>query len=258
MMRLRMLPAMLLLLVAVLTLTTGCSEKGSTSTPIQQPTESPASSAPVTAQYEIFVEPRMLDDSNVEVFITTNIPGEIEVVVDLALMADLVLASQAPDGVDVWVIGTHSCNVSVCDGEGTVILDGSELPTGEYAVEATLYPWWGLKDDVSRCCGINQDFGYSIDAAAAVTLTGSGESVEDVRRHNEGRRWVMSNFRMGQKWDPAFWVAKFGECKQLVVDYYNPAIIKAYYFASIDMTLMVNVLEGTIDTYRDGKWEHGP
>lgn len=256
MMRLRMLLAMLLLLVAMLALTTGCGEKGSTSTPIQQPTESPASSPPVTAQYEIFIEPRMLDDSNVEAFITTNIPGEIEVVADLALVADLVLASQAPDGVDVWVIGTHSRHVSVCDGEGTAILDGSELPTGEYAVEVALYPWWGLKDDVSRSCGINQDLGYSIDATATVTLTGSGESVEDVRRRNEGRRWVMSNFRMGQKWDPAFWRAKFGEWKQLEVDRYNPAIIKAYYFESIDMTLIVNVLKGEIDTWRDGEAHH--
>ena len=243
MMRLRMLLAMLLLLIAMLALTTGCGEKGSTSTPIQQPTESPASSPPVTAQYEIFIEPRMLDDSNVEVFITTNIPGSIEV------MADLSLAGQAPS--DVW-IGTNK-RVSVCDGEGTVILDGSELPTGEYAVEVALYPWWGLKDDVSRSCGINQDLGYSIDATATVTLTGSGESVEDVRRRNEGRRWVMSNFRMGQKWDPAFWRAKFGEFKQLEVDRYNPAIIKAYYFESIDMTLIVNVLKGEIDTWRDGE-----
>lgn len=80
-----------------------------------------------------------------------------------------------------------------------------------------------------------------------------GESVEDVKRHNEGRRWVMLNVYMGQEWDPAFWMLKFGEWKQLEVDRHNPAIIKAYYFESIDMTLIVNVLKGEIVTWRDGE-----
>ena len=83
-----------------------------------------------------------------------------------------------------------------------------------------------------------------------------GESVEDMKKHNEGRRWVMLNVYMGQKWDPAFWVAKFGDWKQLEVDRGNPAIIKACYFESIDMTLIVNVLKGEIDTWRDGEAHH--
>lgn len=81
----------------------------------------------------------------------------------------------------------------------------------------------------------------------------SGESVEDMKRRNEGRRWVMLNVHMGQEWDPAFWVAKFGDWKQLEVDRGNPAIIKACYFKSIDMTLIVNVLKGEIVTWRDGE-----
>lgn len=84
----------------------------------------------------------------------------------------------------------------------------------------------------------------------------SGESVEDMKKRDEGRRWVMSNFYMGQKWDPTFWIAKFGKWKQLEVDRYNPAIMKAYYFESIDMTLIVNVLKGEINTWRDGEAHH--
>ena len=174
-----------------------------------------------------------------EVFITTNIPGSIEV------MADLSLAGQAPS--DVW-IGTNK-RVSVRDGEGIVILDGSKLPTGEYDVEVSFYPRWGFKDNASRQSGVDQ----KIHVTTSVTLTGTGESAEAVEKRNEGRRWVKSNVFVGTKWDPTFWLAEFGEFKQLEVDRYNPAIIKAYYFESIDMTLIVNVLKGEINTWRDGE-----
>ena len=66
----------------------------------------------------------------------------------------------------------------------------------------------------------------------------------------------MLNVEVGERWDPAFWEGKFGSMKELTIDRYNPNIIKAYYFESIDMTLIVNVLKGQIHTWRIGKAHH--
>ena len=206
------------------------------------PEPSPAPAA--ATDYKISIATLVLEGSKVKVDIITNVPGEIEVV------ADLTIVGQAPDD---KVIGTRGEYILIHNGEGQTILDGSTLPTGKYEVEVSLYPWWGLKDDVSKACGLKQDLGYSISARALVTLTGTGESAEVVKKRNQGQRWVMSNVFVGIKWDPSSWVAKFGSWKELKLTSGNPQILKMLYFESIDMTLTVNVLKGEIVTWQLGK-----
>ena len=84
-------------------------------------------------------------------------------------------------------------------------------------------------------------------------MAGTGESVEDVETRTEARQWVVASVYVGYEWDASFWIERFGMYEQLDVDRYNPNIIKAYYFESIDMTLIVNVLEGEIVVWRNGK-----
>lgn len=211
------------------------------------PTETSPEPSPVpapTAQYEVSIAPLVLNGSKVKVNITTNVPGEIEVV------ADLTLVGQASDDV---VIGARAKHVLIHNGEGQTTLDGSTLPTGQYEVEVNLYPRWGLKDDVSKSCGLKQDLGYSIGAMAVVTLTGTGESAEAVEKRKQGQRWVESNVFVGTKWDPSSWVARFGSWEELELSSGNPQILKIFYFKSIDMSLMVNVLKGEIVTWQLGK-----
>lgn len=75
----------------------------------------------------------------------------------------------------------------------------------------------------------------------------------------EARKWLVFTWgRDDQPWDPDFWIAKFGEWEELTVDSYNPKIIKAYYFEALNVTLMVNVLEGTMVTWREGRRDGGP
>ena len=74
----------------------------------------------------------------------------------------------------------------------------------------------------------------------------------------EGRLWVMQNVYMGMGWDSPFWISAFGMWEELPTDHYNPRIIKSYYFKSIDISLMVNILGCEIETWREGKWDHGP
>lgn len=69
----------------------------------------------------------------------------------------------------------------------------------------------------------------------------------------EGQKWVVLNFTSGMPWDSNFWESKFGSYQEL--EYRgegNPKILKMYYFKTIDMTLMVNVLKKEIVTYRKG------
>jgi len=216
-----------------------------------QPAPAPVAASPQPApapaaatDYKISIATLLLEGSKVKVDIITNVPGEIEVV------ADLTIVGQAPDDT---VIGTRGEYILIHNGEGQTILDGSTLPTGEYEVEVSLYPRWGLKDDVSKACGLKQDLGYSISARALVTLTGTGESAEVVKKRNQGQRWVKSNVFVGTKWDPSSWVAKFGSWEELKLTSGNPQILKMLYFESIDMTLTVNVLKGEIVTWQSGK-----
>lgn len=80
------------------------------------------------------------------------------------------------------------------------------------------------------------------------------EPVVDVKPvSQEGRLWVMENFVVGQEWNPNDWIKRFGAWSEIPVTDMNPAIIKKYYFESIDMTITVNTLKGEAVTWTSGK-----
>ena len=189
-------------------------------------------------EYTLSVKGVELSNGRVQLNVKTNIPGVIE------LMAGVSLAHQAPD--DVF-IGTSE-RISVRNGLAQTILDVSDLPSGEYEVEAAFYPRWGFQDERSRATGIS----IKIESKHLLFLDGSGESVESVSRRNDGQKWVMENVSMGMDWDSSYWINKFDVWEEFPVTTMNPDIIKNYYFESIDMTLVINTLKNEIVTWRIG------
>ena len=72
----------------------------------------------------------------------------------------------------------------------------------------------------------------------------------------EKQRWVMENIYVGTKWDLSDMVERFGNFEKYDPDRFNPKIIQMFYFEDIDMTFMVNLLKGTISTWRLGRAYH--
>jgi hypothetical protein len=191
------------------------------------------------AEYSLSVDPTVLPDGRVRLEISSNIPGIIEV------MAGLSIQDQADD--DVWIGKTE--RVRLTNGRGVVILSTNDLPEGNYDAEASFYTRWGLQDDTSRATGISKD----LNVSTSLTLTGSGESADEVQFKKNGQKWVMGHIAMGDPWQPVEWVQRFGQYEELPVDRWNPKIIKAYYFPRIDITLIVNILKKEITVWRLGR-----
>ena len=197
---------------------------------------------PEVKEYSISVNPKVVAGTQVAAEISTNIPGSIEV------MASLSLAGQSPE--DTFIGATQ--RVTLADGTGQVNFDASKLPHGSYNFKASFYPRWGFKGEQARATGI-QD---SIEASSRVELTGSGESSENVVLRENGQKWVMENIHAGVPWDSALWREKFGDHQEITIDRYNPRVIKAYYFDSIDTTVFINVLKNEVTVWRLGKARH--
>ena len=75
---------------------------------------------------------------------------------------------------------------------------------------------------------------------------------EDDKRRKQ-RRWFLDNFEPGMKWNHRNIVKRFGAYEKYNPEVGNPKILQMFYFEEVDMTLMVNILEGTIVTWRFGK-----
>ena len=190
-------------------------------------------------EYTLAVQGRVVENNRVQVDVSTNIPGVIE------LMAGISLADQAPN--DIFVGKTE--RITVREGSAHTTFDASDLPQGEYDVEATFYPRWGFQDERSRATGITEN----IESRQSLALDGSGESVQSVSERNEGQRWVIENVSMGMAWNPAEWRERFGAWEEFAATTRNPNIITNYYFDSIDMTLVVNTLKDEIVTWKMGR-----
>ena len=191
------------------------------------------------AEFEIEVVPKVVGPSEVEVEVATNIPGTIEVMLGLGL------AGQKPD--DVF-IGTDK-RIAVKDGRATSRIGKPGLPAGKYEVEVSFYLSWGLQDDTAKAAGVTSD----IHAREIVRLEGTGESPEAAQRRRNDRSWVIGNVYAGSRWSRSYWVARFGEPEQLTTTSWNPRIIKAYYFESLDMTIFTNELKGEVSHWRSGR-----
>ncbi len=188
--------------------------------------------------YSVGVEAAVLDDGHVRIKATTNIPGTVEV------MAVLALSGQDPE--DTFV-GTDE-RLTLRDGAGEIVLDTSTLPTGNYDAEVNFYPRWGLVDDRSKQSGANAE----LQARAPIAIVGSGEPVADVIARDAAQQWVMDNVEMGRKWNPDEW-KRFGEPENVALTRHNPAVVKGYYYPSIDMTILVNTLKGEVKVWRLGR-----
>ncbi len=180
-----------------------------------------------------------LDDNKLLLELATNIPGTIEI------MAGISLSNQAPD--DVW-IGNNQ-RVRLANGTGQVTFDVSDLPSGQYEVEATFYPRWGFQDEVSKLSGVDENIEYK----HPISLKGSGEPAEVTAQRNEDQKWVMENIIVGSEWEPEFWKSRFGQWEEIPVTTRNPTIISNYYFESLDMTIIVNTLKDEVVTWKMGQ-----
>lgn len=190
-------------------------------------------------EYALSIKPEILPSGDVRLDVETNIPGNIEV------SAGLSLHGQAEN--DIWV--GKSEYIRIVGGKGTVNLSTGDLPKGEYDAEVSFFPQWGFKDAMSRATGITD----KLTSSSRLTLMGSGQSVADVLFKKNGQKWVMTHVNLGDPWDAAEWVKRFGRYQEIPIDYGNPRILKAYYFPRIDITLTVNILKGEISIWSLGK-----
>lgn len=200
---------------------------------------SPPENAETPSQYLLSVNPTVLPDGRVQIEVTSNIPGTIEVMVSLSLQG------QADE--DVW-IGKDE-RVRLTNGRGVTIFATSDLPEGKYDAESSFYPTWGFQDATSRATRISMN----LNASSSLALVGSGELATELQFKKNGQKWVMEYVTTGDSWLPEDWVEKFGQYEELPVDRGNPKILKAYYFLRIDTTLIVNVLKKEIITWRLGR-----
>jgi len=194
---------------------------------------------PRVKEYVITVKANEIEGKKVRLSIGSNIPGNTEI------MAGLSLIGQAPE--DTYI--GKSERVRVSNGSAEIVIDISDLPSGEYTAEVNFYPMWGLQDEKSKLTGIN----YEISASQKIEISGSGESSELVAKRKAGQKWVMENIIVGTPWNPSEWEERFGSREELPVTSMNPNIIKNYYFPSIDMTVIVNTLKASVVTWRMGK-----
>lgn len=154
------------------------------------------------------------------------------------------LVGQAKDDVYIGV----SERIVVVDGSAEVELDVSKLPTARYMATASFYPRWGFQDDEARSSGIVEN----IEGTKKIKIVGSGVSRKRVEERERGQKWVMENVWMGTDWKPRVWKKKFGRWDELPVTSMNPNIIKNYYFETIEMTIVVNVLKQEVVTWKTG------
>lgn len=189
--------------------------------------------------YSLSVEPTIFPNGQVKLHISTNIPGAIEV------MADLSLHGQADT--DIWI--GKNAKVQLNNGVGFAVFNTNDLPKGTYDAEVSFYPKWGFKDSISRSSGLSQ----VIETSKTVMLAGSGVSPAVVLSKKNGQKWVIENADMGKPWVPKEWVKKFGQYEEFILTSGNPNVLKVYYFPSIDITLIVNVLKNEITVWRTGK-----
>ena len=195
--------------------------------------------AVLAVDFTIELVAKVVGPSEVEVEVTSNIPGTIDVILGLDL------AGQKPD--DVF-IGTDK-RITLRIGRATAMIGKSGLPGGRYEVKASFYPRWGPQDNAAKAAGIESE----IHARRTVMLTGTGESARSAQQRANNQRWVMENVHFGSRWDRSYWVRRFGNPQTLATTLWNPKIIKAYYFETLDLTIFVNELKSEVSHWRTGR-----
>ena len=201
-------------------------------------------SAADAAKYWIRVNATPTGPYTVTVRITTNLPGTP------TLAADMSLAGQADT--DPY-IGTHFKRVRITAGKGSVTLDGHRprdpLPAGKYNVTVSFHPMWNENRDTARKLNVTD----SLTGSAPVHLKASGVSAQVTVQKKKAQGWVMRNLDMDTPMRDARLVERFGRYVELPLESGNPRVLKMWYFPSIDMTFMVNVLKDEVVLWRMGR-----
>jgi hypothetical protein len=98
----------------------------------------------------------------------------------------------------------------------------------------------------------------SIIATEIIDLNGNGKTKKDLEpliKKEEGRTWVVDEVYMGMPWEPEVWLEKFGSPERYNLKSGNPKALQMFYFESIDMSLIVNILKNEIAAWREGRAE---
>jgi len=111
----------------------------------------PEETQPSVKEYSITVQAIEIEGKKVKLSISSNIPGNIEIMAGVSLMG------QAPK--DTYI--GKSERIKVSNGSSEVVIDVSDLPSGKYKAEANFYPRWGLQDEKSKLTGINHEISAS-------------------------------------------------------------------------------------------------
>ncbi|PXX99686.1 hypothetical protein [Halomonas sp. LBP4] len=224
--------------LASLTLS-GCSEDTEEMSATTEEARTETTAATAQEDYYLKATPEVQSGEWLIVPLTSNIPGDIEVMVSVGLVG------QAPDDL---AVGT-SQRVPLRGGRGEAVLQLSEVPQGDYEVGATFYPRWGFRDG-EKIVDIREPIASETQVLA---ITGSGESAEAYLDREEGQMWVMNNVFPGTPWKPETFRTRFGEWEEFPATKRNPAIIKNYYFSNLEMTIVVNDLKGEVATWMMGR-----
>jgi hypothetical protein len=215
-----------------------------------------AASAAVAEPYWIKAQPTVIDAYQVDVAVTTNIPGPMVLAARLALTG---LKADDP------FVGTGFMRFPVAKDRGktTIHVEKHAMPrgmrmfSGIYDVEVFFYASWPDNTQAVKLTGISD----TIKVAVPVRLIASGPA-PDTRSDaakgaavdaDEGYRWVTENVFEGFYFRREFWENKFGAMEE--VPYKgdgDPAVFKMYYIKKINMTLLVDDSRKAVITYRRG------
>ena len=160
--------------------------------------------------------------------------------------ANVDLAGQRDDDIAIGA----SEKIRMRKGRGKVKVDTSTLPRGDYELSVVWYPRWGARDARARAAKPGTRV---MSNTMRLRIEKTGPSAKDVARLQKARKEIMLNTSMGMPWKLGPYEDRYGKGERLQVTRYNPRVISAYYFPTLDMTFIVNTLRGTLVTWRLGK-----
>lgn len=67
------------------------------------------------------------------------------------------------------------------------------------------------------------------------------------------QEWFQDNVKAGAAWNEQLFILKMGSFEESKVEGFDPGIIKAYYFPSVDITILANLRKKVITTWRPGR-----
>jgi hypothetical protein len=191
-----------------------------------------------------------------DVAVGSNVPGIVEVIVALELVG--LKGEDAGIGLQQNLkLATGVTGVVHFDGQkdqNPMLPDQKALSDGSYVAEVTLYPNWGLIDGPAKGSRLDREL---TSKTKAVVMRCGGTSAASVKKRVADRGWVMRTVYTGLPWKRAVWTRRLGEYRQEPYreGSWNSRTTAAYYFPSVDMTLLVNTQKQEVLTFHEGRSE---